>query len=302
MVALFSLTPGQSTVIIQPVIVSAWRSGSITGSRNSGLPIENSLISRSNDHGVTGCRTRVIQRVIETQGGESIGEVSHRLIVIKVCLLDKFLRGLSPHPKQHAIGSPLTKNLESSVVHGPRPAHHSSRLDRGLLDRRPGLGNNLRHLIAPLLQPFPAHRTDREHTKTAICKLLGHHLGKLFGFWNIHFVQHHERWSVLKGNTLTGKLVARELGDDRVVVADWVAAGVIGGRVDHVDENVTALHVSQKLETQAFAFAGSFDEPRHIGDGVAHLTRFHDTEIGLQCGERIVRNFGLCLRHRGHQR
>ena len=63
----------------------------------------------------------------------------------------------------------------------------------------------------------------------------------------------------------------------------------------------TSFDVTKKLKTETLAFAGAFDEPRHIGNHVASLFGLNNTEVWVKCCEWVVGNLWSRRRHRSNQ-
>ena len=68
-----------------------------------------------------------------------------------------------------------------------------------------------------------------------------------------------------------------------------------------MEQRGAALDVAQELQSEPLAFAGALDETGHVGDGIAGVARLHNTEVRMQRGERVVRNFRLSRRDGGDQ-
>ena len=64
-----------------------------------------------------------------------------------------------------------------------------------------------------------------------------------------------------------------------------------------------ALQMLQKLMSKPRAFCGTLDQTWHVGDHkAAVITHAHDTEIRMQCGERIISHLWTCRRDRADER
>ena len=86
---------------------------------------------------------------------------------------------------------------------------------------------------------------------------------------------------------------------DRGQVGDGASAGFLGGTVEHVDQDGTALHVAEEVVAEALALAGARDQSRHVGHDELHVAGLYHAQVGDQGGERVVGDLGP---GRGHGR
>ena len=63
-----------------------------------------------------------------------------------------------------------------------------------------------------------------------------------------------------------------------------------------------AFDVAQEVQAQTAAFAGTGDQPGHVGDGEGGVAARDDAEVGDQSGEGVVGDLRLGRRENGHKR
>ena len=70
-----------------------------------------------------------------------------------------------------------------------------------------------------------------------------------------------------------------------------------------MDQQTRSFNVTQKIVSKPCALGCTGNQPRDVGKNRAIPARSpHHSEIGNQCGERIVSNFWSCCRQHSDQR
>ena len=228
---------------------------------------------------VAGLGTRGEQRLLDAEPGQPVGEVADGLVVGEVGL---------PHPAGRlAAGDDepvaLLDDGEARVVDRGRPQHDPGGLQvrrrrRGACWTSSAIANDSSR------SPSRVAALTGKHLQPARLQVGGDHLGELAGLGHVDLVERHQPRPVVE------PAVRRQLGLDRVQVAQRVAARLDGGHVDDVHQDAAPLDVAEELQAEALALAGAGDQARDVGDGVADLTGLDDAEVGHQGGERVVRD------------
>ena len=73
-------------------------------------------------------------------------------------------------------------------------------------------------------------------------------------------------------------------------------AGVVRVGVDEMEQNRGAVDMAEKIVAETFAFGGTLDEARDIGDENVFFVDGGDTEIGDDGGEGVVGDFRFGVR------
>src|SRR6266571_5466374 len=122
----------------------------------------------------------------------------------------------------------------------------------------------------------------------------------LAGLWYIHFVEDDNLWA---GRKLF--IILTKFRINCLEVLPWVA--LQRGTIDHVDQQASALYMTEELMTKADALGSPFDQSRNIGQNEAEVISTarqadnDNTEIGRERGEGIISNLGSCSSHDGEQ-
>ena len=182
---------------------------------------------------------------------------------------------------------------------GPHGHRHRCRLDLAL---GAGLGDQFGHGEGQFAQPLAGESGDVEDPVSALLQGGPDDIGHLFAVWQVRLVQRNQPRPLIQRHGSVGLLalagadsiwcVGLQLGFDRGQIPQRVPVGLQGAGVEHVDDGRAALHVAQELVAQAFAFGGPGDQSGHIGDGEAGLAGFDHSQVGHQCGERVVGDLG----------
>ena len=98
-------------------------------------------------------------------------------------------------------------------------------------------------------------------------------------------------------------VVALQLVDDHLRVADRIGVRIERRDVDDVQQHARALQVTQELVTESRAVGRAFDESRDVGDDEAPvLVGAHDAEVRRERRERVVGDLRACRGHRADER
>ena len=175
------------------------------------------------------------------------------------------------------------------------PEARPTEVDRDLLDglaagdlEKVGasLRNDPRHGELELVQPLTGHGGDDEHPVPGLLQVWRDDLGEITAIRDIHLVQRHEPGPVLQS------AVGRQFCLNHLEVGDRVASRFVGGQVHHVHDGQAAFDVAQEVEPQPTALGCALDQPGDVRDGVGHVTGHHDSQVGHQRGEGVVRDLG----------
>ena len=131
------------------------------------LPVEDDrVVGVADEHGVARDRARLVERVLDPEPLQSVGEVAHRLVVREVGLPHPPGRPLPDHPVcRLALGRALLADGEPRVVNRLGPQHDSWPNDRfdGVASRLHMPGER----EGQLLEPGAGHRRDDVHLEPA---------------------------------------------------------------------------------------------------------------------------------------
>ncbi len=137
-----------------------------------------------------------------------------------------------------------------------------------------------------------AGRGDDEDLVAALAQLGGDELGHVAPVGRVHLVEHDDRRALRQRHRLGVGLVAGELGEDDVEVADRVAVGLERRGVQDVGEDRAALDVAEELQAEPAALARTLDEAGHVGDREAGVAGLDDAQVGREGGEGVVGDLG----------
>jgi hypothetical protein len=151
-------------------------------------------------------------------------------------------------------------------------------------------------------QPFPRDSGDLEDAIAALLEHRLHHLREVAGVGHVDLVERDQLRALQQWHLTVGHGISGELSENDVEVGERIAPGFEGGAVDDVQQGRATLDVAQELEPQALALARTFDETRHVGDGVTRRARLDDAEVGVQRREGVVGDLRAGGRHRGDER
>lgn len=120
----------------------------------------------------------------------------------------------------------------------------------------------------------------------------GSELFELVGVGGVHFGGDDEDGLVLKVRAEAGQFVG-----DGFEIGDGVGAAAGVGDVDEVDEEVGALDVAEEAVAESGALVRALDEAGNVGDDegflIGSFADGNDAEVGLECGEGVVGDFGF---------
>jgi hypothetical protein len=126
-------------------------------------------------------------------------------------------------------------------------------------------------------------------------------LGEVMRIGDIDLVQH-DQPRPPRESAVDCLVVRRQLGLDRLQVADRVPTRLERRAVDDMGEHRAPLDVAEELQAQPAPAAGTRHQTGHVRDREHDVSRLDDTEVGHQRRERVVGNLRARSRHRSDQR
>ena len=263
------------------------------------LPVEDHrVVQVADEDAVARNRARLVERFLDPEPLQPVGEVAHGFVVGEVGLAHPTGRPLPHHSVcRLALGRALLADREPGVINRLGPQHDSRLDDR--FDHGPSITHVTGERERQLLQTGASDRRDDVHLEPPRLQVGAHQLSQLQRFGDIGLVEHDDPGAFGQRSATQCRVgdIERQLALDDVKVGHRVAPRLKRRAVDDVHEHRAPLDVPQELQPQALALVRPRNEAGHVGDGVALRPRRHDAEVGHQGRERIVGD----LRPRGRQ-